>query len=73
MLSPPAEPATTSTTTPTPTPQPPSVLAMQVETHADALNLIITFLRIANKRGAFTLEESSKIYSCIQMFEKPLP
>jgi hypothetical protein len=60
-------------TTPPQQPPPPSILSLPVETHADALNIMITFLRIANKRGSYTLEESAKIHTCIQMFEKPIP
>ena len=33
-----------------------------------ALNLMVSFLQIAHKRGAFNLEESSKIWECVKMF-----
>jgi len=33
-----------------------------------ALNLMVSFLQIAQKRGVFNLEESSKIWECIKMF-----
>ena len=36
-----------------------------------ALNVIVTFLGIAQKRGAFTFDESAKIWECIKMFQKP--
>jgi hypothetical protein len=35
-----------------------------------ALNVMVSFLSLANKRGAFTLEESAKIWECIKMFQK---
>ena len=35
-----------------------------------ALNVIISFLSLAQKRGAFTLEESSKIWDCVKKFHK---
>jgi hypothetical protein len=36
-----------------------------------ALNVIISFLSLAQKRGAFTFDESAKIWECIQQFQKP--
>ena len=33
-----------------------------------ALNLMIGFLTLAQKKGAYTLQESSKIWECIQTF-----
>ncbi len=35
----------------------------------DALQLIATFLNLAQKRGAFTLDESAKIWECIKHFQ----
>ena len=35
-----------------------------------ALNVMVSFLSLANKRGAFTLDESGKIWECIKMFQK---
>jgi hypothetical protein len=35
-----------------------------------ALNVMVSFLSLANKRGAFTLDESAKIWECIKMFQK---
>jgi len=34
-----------------------------------ALNLMVGFLNLAHSKGAFTIEESSKIYQCIQTFK----
>ena len=33
-----------------------------------ALNLMVSFLNLANKRGAFTIDESAKIWECIKKF-----
>ena len=33
-----------------------------------ALNVIISFTTIAQKRGAFTLQESAKLWDCIKFF-----
>lgn len=39
-------------------------------TQQDALQLIVTFLHLAQKRGAFTLDESAKLWECIKMFQQ---
>ena len=36
-----------------------------------ALNVMVSFLSLANKRGAFGIDESAKIWECIQRFQKP--
>ena len=36
-----------------------------------ALNLMVSFLTLAHKRGAFSIDESAKIWECIQTFQKP--
>ena len=35
-----------------------------------ALNVLISFVNLANKRGAFNVQESAKIWECIQQFQK---
>jgi hypothetical protein len=35
-----------------------------------ALNVMVSFLSLANKRGAFTIDESAKIWECIQLFQR---
>ena len=35
-----------------------------------ALNVLVGMINIAQKRGAFNLEESAKAWECIQMFMK---
>lgn len=35
-----------------------------------AFNLIISFLTLAQKRGAFGFDESAKIWECIKKFQK---
>ena len=37
-----------------------------------ALNLIVSFLNLAQRRGAFSLDESAKLWECIKMFQKPV-
>ena len=36
-----------------------------------ALNLMVSFLSLAHKRGAFGIDEAAKIWECIQIFQKP--
>lgn len=35
-----------------------------------ALNLLVSFVSLAHKRGAFTLDESAKIWECVKVFKK---
>ena len=37
-----------------------------------ALNMMVSFLSLAHKRGVFGLDESAKIWECIKMFQKPV-
>jgi hypothetical protein len=41
-----------------------------IVTQQDALQLIVTFLNLAQKRGAFTLDESAKLWECIKTFQQ---
>jgi len=36
-----------------------------------ALNVMVSFLSLAHKRGVFGIDESAKIWECIKMFQKP--
>jgi len=40
-----------------------------IDTPQEALQLIVTFLHLAQKRGAFTLDESAKLWECIKKFQ----
>jgi hypothetical protein len=42
---------------------------LPLNTQQEALQLIVTFLNLAQKRGAFTLDESAKLWECIKMFQ----
>ena len=37
-----------------------------------ALNLMVSFLSMAQKRGAFGFDESAKIWECVKIFQKPM-
>jgi len=45
------------------------LVEVPLNTQQDALQLIVTFLHLAQKRGAFTLDESAKLWECIKMFQ----
>jgi hypothetical protein len=42
---------------------------VQIHNQNEALQLIVTFLHLAQKRGAFTLDESAKLWECIKIFQ----
>ncbi len=35
-----------------------------------ALNLLVSFLNLAQRRGVFTIDESAKIWECVKKFQK---
>lgn len=41
---------------------------MPVTNQNEALNLLIAFLTVAQKRGVFNIQESAKLWDCINMF-----
>jgi hypothetical protein len=69
----------TTTTAPLPAPttasdkKPEARLAdADVRNEIAALNLMVQFLGLAQKRGAFTIDEAAKIWECVKMFQKPV-
>ena len=46
-----------------------SVMDIPVTDENSALNVMVAFLGIAQKRGTFAINESAKIYECIQVFQ----
>ena len=53
-----------------PVQQPRSLLETKVDNENTALNVIVAFLALAQKRGVFGIAESAKIYECIQVFQR---
>lgn len=51
-------------------PAPTKLVDVAVTDENVALNLIVSFVSLAQKRGAFNIEESSKIWECIKRFQK---
>ena len=49
---------------------PPSITSIPVTDEVTALNLLVQFAHIAQKRGAFNIQESAKLWECISKFVK---
>ncbi len=59
--------------TETPTPQKEvRIVDISISDENTALNVIVQFVTLAHKRGAFGIDESAKIWECIKMFQKPM-
>ena len=46
-----------------------NVMDIPVTDENSALNVMVAFLGVAQKRGTFAINESAKIYECIQVFQ----
>jgi hypothetical protein len=44
--------------------------SIEVTDEVVALNLLVSFINLAQKRGAFTIDESAKIWECVKKFQK---
>ena len=53
----------------TPPTQEQKLVNNEVKDQNIALNLMVSFLSLANKRGSFTLDESAKIWECVKIFQ----
>lgn len=54
------------------TPQAPKqvkITDVEITNENVALNLLVGFLEMAHKKGAFSFEESAKIWECIKRFQ----
>jgi len=69
----PIEPTTQPPVTPPDAdkPPPPKLVEVAITDENAALNVLVSFVSLAQKRGAFNIEESSKIWECIKKFQKP--
>ena len=47
-----------------------SLLNIAIQNENDALNVIVGFINLAQRRGCFNIPESAKIWECIQKFQK---
>jgi hypothetical protein len=52
-------------------PSGPRLVDLPVTNQNEALNVMIGFMTTAQKRGAFTIQESAKLWECIKVFTNP--
>ena len=62
--------AQSSSSAPSSAPAEQQVRLVDVEITSEnvALNVMVSFLNIAQKRGAFNLDEAAKVWECVQKF-----
>ena len=46
------------------------LLKMTITDENTALNVMVSFLNLAQRRGIFSIDESAKIWECINKFQK---
>ncbi len=68
-----ATPPPTPTSTETDSENQTKLTEVDISNENVALNVMVGFLNLAQRRGAFTLDESSKIWECICQFRKNEP
>ena len=60
-----------SSSTSTSTPEKETKLVdVEVTDENVALNVLVSFLNTAQKRGAFSIDEAAKIWECVKKFQK---
>ena len=47
-----------------------NLLELPVTNENEALNVMVNFLHLAQKRGCFAIAESAKIFECVKVFTK---
>ena len=47
-----------------------NLLELPVTNENEALNVMVNFLHLAQKRGCFAIAESAKIFECVKIFTK---
>ena len=43
---------------------------IQISDENTALNVLVSFVALAHQRGAFSIEESAKIWECVKFFRR---
>jgi hypothetical protein len=59
-----------NTTSPQPSQKEMKLVDVPVTDENTALNMMVNFLSLAQKRGSFSFDESAKIWECIKIFQK---
>jgi len=47
-----------------------NLMSIDVKDENTALNVMVGFLGVAQRRGTFAINESAKIYECVKMFQQ---
>ena len=47
--------------------------SIEIKDENIALNVMVAMLNMAQPRGAFSMEESSKAWECVRKFQRPAP
>ena len=47
-----------------------NLLELPVTNENEALNVMVNFLHLAQRRGCFAIAESAKVYECVKIFTK---
>jgi hypothetical protein len=48
----------------------PPLTSINIPDENTALNVMVSFLHLAQKRGAFNIQESAKLWECVKLFMK---
>ena len=59
---------------PLPTPPPPvlpKLVDQEITDQNKALNVLVAFVNLAQKRGSYNIDESAKIWECVKFFTEP--
>jgi len=48
----------------------PKLVDVEIKDEVTALNVIVSFVNLAQRRGIYSIDESAKIWECIKMFQK---
>ena len=43
---------------------------VEITNEVIALNVLVSFLNLAQRRGSFTIDESAKIWECVKKFQR---
>ena len=47
-----------------------NLLELPVTNENEALNVMVNFLHLAQRRGAFAIAEAAKVYDCVKIFQE---
>ena len=47
-----------------------NLMTTEITNETVALNVLVSFLNLAQRRGIFSIDESAKIWECINKFQK---